>query len=159
MADPDSRRNRPTRSPGDALRPARPGDAGRLAELCGQLGYPSSPQSLRRRLSGILPDEDQAVYVAQGPDGDVVGWVHVALRPLLLAGPQAEIRGLVVDQAHRRRGLGRLLMERAERWARDRGCLAVHLRSNVDREETPFFYEGIGYTQAETSRTFCRELG
>jgi GNAT superfamily N-acetyltransferase len=159
MADPDCQRNQPSRSYGDAIRPARPGDAGRLAALCGQLGYPSTPRALRRRLAAILPDQDQAVFVAEDPFGEVVGWVHVALRPLLVSGLQAEIGGLVVDEAQRRRGLGRLLMERAEQWARDRGCIAVHLRSNVDREVAPFFYEGIGYRQTKTSRTFRKETG
>lgn len=159
MADHDPPEKQGAWSPVDALRRARPGDAGRLAELCGQLGYPSSRGALGPRLAAILPDEDQAVYVAQDAEGDVVGWVHVSLRPLLVTGPQAEICGLVVDGAHRRRGVGRLLMERAECWARDRGCLAVQLRSNVEREVAPLFYEGIGYAQAKTSRTFRKELG
>jgi GNAT superfamily N-acetyltransferase len=147
-----------TRSAAYRLRPATASDAGRLAELCGQLGYPSSAHQLRQRLADILPDGSQAICVAEAPGGEMAGWVHVALRPLLETDRQAEIGGLVVDGAHRRRGLGRRLMVWAEDWARGRGCVVVQLRSNVERQYTPPFYEGIGYTETKMARTFRKEL-
>jgi GNAT superfamily N-acetyltransferase len=84
--------------------------------------------------------------------------VHVSLRPLLETDRQAEIGGLVVDRAHRRQGVGRSLMAWAEDWARARGCVAVQLRSNVERQETPSFYENIGYHQTKLARTFRKAL-
>jgi GNAT superfamily N-acetyltransferase len=143
---------------GYRLRPAAVGDLARLADLCGQLGYPSSPEDLHRRLGGILHDGNHLVCVAVGPGGEVAGFVHAALRPLLEVDLHAEIGGLVVDRAHRHQGVGRALMAWAEQWARARGCAMVQLRSNVDREETPFFYRAIGYEEAKLSRTFRKGL-
>ncbi len=140
------------------VRPARPEDAARLAALCRQLGYAVSEEQVRRRLGPILQDEDQAILVAEGPEGQVAGWVHVFFRQLLVMDPHAHLGGLVVDEGHRRRGLGRLLMEGAEAWARARGCGAVLVRTNVVREEAPLFYEGIGYRRVKTSWTYWKDL-
>jgi GNAT superfamily N-acetyltransferase len=133
-------------------------DAERIAALCQQLGYPASQEEVRRRLNPIQQDEQHAVYVAALPDGRVVGWVHVYVCQLLVADPQAEIGGLVVDEDYRRSGVGRLLMQQAEQWAREKGCWAVYLRSNVVRKDAHAFYEGIGYSSAKTSMAFRKAL-
>ncbi len=139
------------------LRRARLSDAERLAALCDQLGYPSSPEEVRRRLRR-LQGPDHAVYVAEGEDGTVIGWIHIFLRPLLEEDLAAEIGGLVVDEAHRGRGIGHRLLERAERWARRHGSRAVVVRSNVTRLDAHRFYEKCGYREVKTQRVFRRAL-
>jgi GNAT superfamily N-acetyltransferase len=133
-------------------------DAERISILCQQLGYPVSQEEVRRRLNQIQQDEQHAVYVAELPDGRVVGWVHVHFCQLLVADPQAEIGGLVVDEGHRRCGIGRLLMQQAEQWAREKGCWAVYLRSNVVRKDAHAFYEEIDYSNVKTSMAFRKAL-
>lgn len=140
------------------IRLASAGDAGRIAVLCQQLGYPASRKQVQRRLHQIQQDEGHAVYVAEQSDGHIVGWVHVHLRQLVVANLQAEIGGLVVDESYRRHGIGRLLMERAEQWAREKGCRAVHLRSNIVRKGAHVFYERLGYSNVKTSRVFHKVL-
>jgi GNAT superfamily N-acetyltransferase len=140
------------------IRPANAQDVEGIAVLCHQLGYPSSRGRVERRLLQVLQDEGHAVYVAEGPDGRVVGWVQVCARQLVVADLQAEIEGLVVDEGHRGGGIGRRLMAQAEQWARERGCQAVLLRSNIIREGAHAFYEGIGYEDIKTSKTFRKAL-
>jgi GNAT superfamily N-acetyltransferase len=50
------------------------------------------------------------------------------------------------------------LMEQAERWAREKGCWAVHLRSNIVRRDAHVFYERIGYSNVKKSRVFRKVL-
>ncbi len=140
------------------IRLAKAGDAGRIAVLCQQLGYPASQEQVQRRLHQIQQDESHVVYVAEQSDGHVVGWVHVCVRQLVVADPQIEIGGLVVDESYRHCGVGRLLMEQAERWAREKGCWAVYLRSNIVRKGAHAFYERIGYSNVKTSRVFRKVL-
>jgi GNAT superfamily N-acetyltransferase len=141
-----------------AVRLASGRDAERMAVLCQQLGYPASQEEVQRRLGQIQRDGHHAVYVAELPDGGVVGWVHVHVRQLVVADPQAEIGGLVVDEGHRRCGAGQLLMQRAERWARERGCSAVCLRSNVVRKGAHVFYDKLGYRTIKTQLAFRKVL-
>ncbi len=128
-----------------------------MAELSGQLGYPATVEQVERRLSQILGDQDQAVFVVETA-GTVVGWIHIAVRHLLETGTQAEIAGLVVDESCRGEGVGRLLMGCAEQWARARGCPQVCVRSNVIRERAHAFYEQLGYRVIKSQKVFRKEL-
>ena len=73
--------------------------------------------------------------------------------------PDAEIRGLVVDEEARSGGLGQKLVEAAESWARERGHNWMSVRSNVIRERTHRFYERLGYGRAKTQHKFRKRLG
>jgi len=121
------------------LRRAKKEDSQRLAELITQLGYPASTDELRSRFELIDQDQEHALFVAE-LDGRVAGWVHVFIYKLLEARRLGGIGGLIVDEAHRGRGLGRKLMEQAERWAGEQGCPTVDLRSNILRKETQYAF-------------------
>jgi GNAT superfamily N-acetyltransferase len=140
------------------IRAAREFDAPRIAELSGQLGYPASPEDILRRMRGLAPAANHALLVAETPAGEVVGWLHVSVNPLVDSDVRAEINGLVVAEGQRSRGAGRLLLEEAERWARGRGCRTVSLRSNVIRERAHRFYERLGYEHYKTQKAFRKTL-
>jgi GNAT superfamily N-acetyltransferase len=148
--------NKPDTQP-PVIRPARPEDAPALAPLSTQLGYPSTAADLASRLALILPDPAQFVAVAE-LSGQVVGWIHVALYFTLESGAAVEIRGLVVDEEHRGRGIGRALLRRAEEWARERGARVMRLRSNVIRDGAHAFYLHLGYTIVKTQHAFRKNL-
>jgi GNAT superfamily N-acetyltransferase len=139
------------------IRLASSGDAERIAVLCQQLGYPASQEDVQRRLSQIRQDEQHAVYAAE-LSGHLIGWVHIYVCQLVVADPQAEIGGLVVDEGYRHCGIGRLLMQQAEQWACEKGCWAVYLRSNVVRKDAHAFYEEIGYSNVKISMAFRKVL-
>ena len=150
--------NRPRDRASVKVRLARAEDVERVTALCEQLGYPSSQKQVQPRLHQIRQRDDHAVYVAERADGCVVGWVHVLIRQLLETELHVEIGGLVVDKDHHGRGIGRLLMERAEQWACEKGCGAVYLRSNAIRKDAHAFYEKIGYVNVKLSKTFHKVL-
>lgn len=127
------------------IRIAREEDASQLVELCNQLGYPTSASQIKPRLSEILSDDGNQVYVAESSDQKLIGWVHVHLYHLFYMDLVAVICGLVVDEAFRGLGIGKKLMENAENWAKEKGCSSVLLRSNKIRKEAHLFYEKIGY--------------
>ena len=140
------------------LRPAAPADAARLDALVAQLGYPSRPDALRERVARLAGQADQLLLVAEA-GGAVVGWLHAAEEELFESGRRCEIRGLVVDRAHRRGGVGRTLVAAAEAWARGRGLPEMSVRSNVVREESHPFYAGLGYARAKTQHVYRKALG
>ena len=129
-----------------------------IAKLAGQLGYPTSVHELRERLAQILEDENQAVFVAESPEMEVVGWVHVFKAHRLVVEPFAEIGGLVVIEEWRASGVGRALLKTAETWARDRVVSGMRVRSNIIREGAQRFYEHLGYNNVKTQNVFLKEL-
>jgi GNAT superfamily N-acetyltransferase len=120
-------------------------DAAGAARLATQLGYPSTPVQIERRFQALGESPDARVLIAEGPDGAILGWIHVFGKRLLVSDPYAEIGGLVVDEAARGRGVGSALMASAEAWARERRYEVVSVPSNVIRVEAHEFYKSRGY--------------
>ena len=140
------------------IRLAKPGDSTRLADLSGQLGYPATAAQIRKRLRGIRPSSQYAVFVAETQDAGVIGWIHVSKQPLLETDMRAEINGLVVAEGQRSRGAGAKLLAAAEDWARQRGCKGMSVRSNVIRERAHQFYERNDYEHYKTQKSFRKRL-
>src|SRR6266446_350849 len=142
------------------IRRARRGDAERIAQLSGELGYPASAAQVATRLRQLTPVSKHAVFVAESPDAatGVVGWVHVSVAHLLESDIRAEVNGLVVAEGQRSAGAGAKLLEAAEEWARRRGCRGMNVRSNVIRERAHGFYERNGYEHYKTQKAFRKAL-
>jgi len=140
------------------IRRAKSSDAARIAELCGQLGYPAKPAEIAQRLRKIKPPSQHAVLVAESPAQKVIGWLHVSVSPLVEVELRAEVNGLVVDDNERSRGTGALLLRAAEQWACSRGCKSTSVRSNVIRERAHQFYLRRGYEHYKTQKAFRKPL-
>jgi GNAT superfamily N-acetyltransferase len=147
-------------SPGDpSIRRATREDAGAVAALSGQLGYPVSADAIAARLERLLGRDDQLVLAAIAEDGELAGWIHAAEQDLVESERRCEILGLVVDGARRRGGIGRRLVAEAERWAASRGLRQMSVRSNVAREESHPFYEAQGYGRVKTQQVYRKTIG
>ncbi len=140
------------------VRPASPSDADRIAELSDNLGYPVSAAKIAGRIERYLERDRDIVLVAADPNGEVIGWIHGSELDLLETGRRGEILGLVVDVRFRGHGIGRMLVERVETWARNRGLPLLSVRSNIVREESHPFYERLGYAKAKTQHVYRKQL-
>ena len=59
--------------------------------------------------------------------------------------PFMVVEDVIVDQAHRRRGIGSQLMRRIEGEADKNNCSYIMLVTDAHRDEAIGFYEHIGY--------------
>jgi GNAT superfamily N-acetyltransferase len=139
------------------IREAQPQDYARIADLAGQLSYPSSPEEIAKRFEGMKRSNEHAVFVAQ-LKGEIVGWVAVFVYRVVETDARAEISGFVVDERYRSQQVGKHLLAHAERWAREKGCRAVGLRSNLIRDRAHAFYEHNGYKHVKTQKSFRKDL-
>ena len=140
------------------IRPAHHCDHERIAELAGQLSYPSTPEEIARRLEGLQRTAETAVFVAELEAGEIAGWIAVFVYRTVEADARAEVSGLVVDERFRSQRVGEHLLARAEEWARGNGCQAIALRSNVIRDRAHKFYERHGYVHIKTQKAFRKQL-
>jgi ribosomal protein S18 acetylase RimI-like enzyme len=91
-------------------------------------------------------------------NGVVAGWLQARTSDVLESGFRAEIVGLVVSKACRRRGLGRLLVENAVAWAKSTGAGSMCVRSNVQRTESHVFYPALGFEPVKTQKVYRLDL-
>jgi len=140
------------------VRPMTERDARVVADLTGQLGYPSTEAQIRRRFESVSGDPGSAVFVAEDDDGRIVGWTHVIARVFLESDPYAELTGLVVDRTARRKGVGHALVSAVEAWAAGRGYTTMRVRSNVKRVDARPFYEGRGYAIGKSQHVYEKTL-
>jgi len=137
------------------VRDAEAGDAGALARLCGQLGYPSSPEAVLPRLERLVRSGARALVATSG--GEVIGLATVHLRSTINhAAPLAQLTLLVVDEERRSQGVGRALVDEAEAWARAQGCRRIIVTTALNRTGAHAFYERIGY--AHTGRRYGKDF-
>lgn len=137
-------------TPGAVLRPAEPADAERIATLFTDEGYPAGPSAIVTRL-GRFEGPGSRVVVAERA-GEVIGFVAFHALPRFEHDDElVRILALVVDAGARERGVGRLLMAEAERFARERGAAFIEITAGHHRPDARHLYESLGYDATATA--------
>jgi ribosomal protein S18 acetylase RimI-like enzyme len=131
------------------FRDATAADAGRLATLLTDEGYPAGATDLEGRLARFArPDR---VLVAEA-GGEVVGFIAIAFVPRFENNGQfMRIIAIVVDPGVRERGIGRMLFGEAERIAVEEGAAFFEITAGHHRPEARQLYESLGYEAGVTA--------
>jgi predicted N-acetyltransferase YhbS len=143
-----------------SVRRARVDDAEQVASLLVELGYPDNDEAdVRRRLEMWAMEESGAVLVADR-DGRVVGTVAVSAIPYLeREGRWGRIVALVIAEECRGSGIGRRLVEAAEKAAADLGCVTMEVTSARGRTGSHPFYRSVGYADwGDRSVRYLKDL-
>jgi len=90
------------------------------------------------------------IYVALDETGAVVGTYQIHfLKGLAFQGrPRVELESVHVRGDAQGKGVGRIMMEHAEKLARAANACLVQLTSNREREGSHAFYTRLGYDQS-----------
>jgi len=144
-----------TASSAVGIRLATDADAPAIASLLVHLGYPADAADVPERLRRLRSAGDDA-FVAE-VDGATVGLATVHSRAVLHAArPVVQLTALVVPPEMRGRGVGRALVDEAERWGKDRGADRLVVTTALHRVDAPLFYERIGFEH--TGRRHVKRL-
>jgi GNAT superfamily N-acetyltransferase len=138
------------------VRNATRADAPAMAQLLGELGYPTDAEVVPARLSAV-ESAGGNTFLVLGADDRVVGLASVArLAALHVDAPVCYITALVAAQDSRGQGVGRLLVSAAEGWARAHGCVRLSVTSAEHRADAHAFYPRCGLPY--TGRRFTKSL-
>ena len=150
------------------IRPAVPGDAQALVRLGEDVG--GEPEGWlitedgwrsvgdeRRYLRAVRRFPHAAVLVAD-EDGRVVGRLSIA-RDRHPASAHVADLGLMVAATHRRRGIGRALLEAAVEWARGAGVRKLELHVFPHNEPAIQLYEDFGFEREGYRKAHYRRGG
>ena len=125
------------------LRSYEPGDREALVALWSICELTRPWNNPHRDIDRKLARDGDNLLVLE-EDNQLIGSVMVGYE-----GHRGWVNYLAVHPDHRRQGLGRLLMDEAERRLRDLGCAKVNLQVRASNETAREFYRQIGYTVDE----------
>jgi len=122
------------------LRSYEPGDREALVALWSICELTRPWNNPHRDIDRKLARDGDNLLVLE-EDNQLIGSVMVGYE-----GHRGWVNYRAVHPDHRRQGLGRLLMDEAERRLRDLGCAKVNLQVRASNETAREFYRQIGYT-------------
>jgi GNAT superfamily N-acetyltransferase len=140
------------------IRKATVNDIKEITKLMGHLGYPTTIEKMKTRFSNIESSPDYHTLLASYDD-KIVGMIGLVKGYYYeLDGLYVRIVALVVDSNHRNKGIGKLLLEEAESWAKKIGATGIGLNSGnrPERINAHKFYKNSGYV--EKSVGFAKNL-
>jgi len=151
-----------------SIRPAEGSDASELVALAAAIGGEPGGWLLtteawrpvadeRRYLKAVRRHADAAVLVAL--DGDrIIGRLSLARDPHPASAHVADL-GMMVAASHRRRGIGRKLLDAAVAWARDVNVEKLELHVFPWNEPAIRLYEDFGFEREGLRRRHYRRDG
>jgi GNAT superfamily N-acetyltransferase len=146
---------RPKSAPKPKIREAKSSDVPRLVELIRFLGHEIDEKAVRKNLKALCKTGEAPLVATL--DKRVVGICGVGRRIVIhRPAPLGRITALVVAEEAQEQGIGRMLMQAAEDWMRERGCKLVEVTSNDRRTAAHAFYRHMGYER--TSIRFAKKL-
>lgn len=139
-----------------SIRKASINDIEAILFLSKELGYEPQRSEIENKLHRFELSLVEEIFVAEYEK--VIGWMHVSLVEPLESKPFVEIRGIVVTQEYRKKGVGTKLVQTAEEWAKEKSCKKIRVRTNVKREETRKYYRNLNFISIKTQEVFEKEL-
>lgn len=136
------------------IREARGADAEAVAALLNQLGGVSiDPKGVSDNLTKMRGTRCGFLVADQGGIIGCCGWTAV---PTIHRGLIGRLSLLVVEKGHRRRGVGRAMLNSIEGAMQKTGCRQLETISDISIVNSHNFFRSLGFEQ--TSYRFVREI-
>jgi aminoglycoside 6'-N-acetyltransferase I len=136
------------------IRRAQSQDLDQLAEMRALLWPDTSAKAHREEvaealltnMSGTLP---MAILVAEGDDGQLIGFLEVGMRSHADGcdpkRPVGFVEGWFVREDFRKRGVGTALMRSATGWAHSQGCAEMASDALIDNDASLKAHAALGF--------------
>lgn len=133
------------------IRPAKPEDTARIVQVVNEAF------AVEKFIDGTRTDEARFAemackgefFVADDSDGPILACIYAELR-----GERGYFGMLAVDPKEQGKGLGTTMIEFAERYCREQGCLWMDISVLTLRPELLPFYGKLGYTETRREEFF-----
>ena len=138
-----------------SLRPAEPRDRDEWTRMRCALWPDATAEEHGEEMEGFFVNRGRLpvfVAVLDRGDGRLGGFVEASIRPYVdgcRSDQVGYVEGWWVDDDLRRQGWGRALLERAEGWARSRGCWEMASDTHLDNLTSQRAHQASGYQEVE----------
>ncbi len=133
-------------------------DSDEMYKLFSRNGYTAPEKKIKGNIKALIDEGCEKVFVETDDAGKVIGYVHIGSYKLLYFKPLANILGLLVDEAHRRRGIGRELIKVAKKWALENKFYGIRVISGNEGEKAHAFYKSLGFRFIKSQGNYRMKL-
>lgn len=119
------------------------------------LGYAFDLYETKKQLQKILKKSYYKVFVAE-VNSVVIGYVHGSDYDNTFSKSLKNIMGISVLKSWQGKGIGKLLLNTIEEWAKEDNCSGVRLVSGLERTSAHLFYEHCGYQKRKEQFNFIK---
>jgi len=127
-----------------------------------QLWHDQDPAEMAREAYEMPTWDPPCVeFLAEAPDGQLVGFIEVGIRSLAEGcpqGPTAYIEGVFVEQHARRLAVANQLLAVAEQWAIDRGFSHLGSDARLHNDVSHSWHRAAGFAEIERIVAFAKPL-
>lgn len=124
--------------------------------------WPETALEEEREADEWLARPDATVLVFARPEGGLGGFAEVGTRSVAdgcTSSPVAYLEGWWVDEDLRRRGVGRALVDAAERWAAERGLTEFASDTQQTNTISQQAHERLGFHEVERAVLYVKRVG
>ncbi len=131
-------------------------------ELARQLWPDYETDEMTDALTAIQRSPIEAAFLLRTDSRQAVGFVNLSLRYDYVPGatkrPVAYVEGIFVLAQFRQQGLGKLLIEQAEEWARQQGCSELASDVLQDNPASQAFHKKVGFDEVDRVVSFIKSV-
>lgn len=118
-----------------------------------ELGYFYPVEKVKEKIAYIIENTRDIILVAERYN-EVIGYIHGSPYELLYFDSLINILGFVVKEKYRNMGIGSLLLNGLECWAKENGYKGIRLVSGFERRDAHRFYQKHGYVYIKDQKQF-----
>ncbi|AFY87332.1 MULTISPECIES: aminoglycoside 6'-N-acetyltransferase [Cyanophyceae] len=131
-------------------------------DLALKLWSDESVEEMQRSLTNILYSPREAGFLVKDDNAKAIGFINLSLRydyvPGATQSPVAYVEGIYVEDEYRKQGIGTKLIQFAQQWAIERGCMELASDALLDNTASYDFHTKVGFQEVERVVTFIKQV-
>lgn len=131
-------------------------------DLALKLWSDASAEEMQVSLINILQSSREEGFLIRDDDETAIAFMNLSLRYDYVPGatqtPVAYVEGIYVKEEYRKQGVGAYLIQYAEQWALEQGCLELASDALIENTDSYEFHTKIGFQEVERVVTFIKQI-
>jgi aminoglycoside 6'-N-acetyltransferase I len=113
-------------------------------------------------LTSILDSPSEDGFIVRDENRNAIAFMNLSLRSDYVPGathrPVAYVEGIYVKEEYRNQGVGTVLIQAAQQWASDRGCLELASDALIENTASHEFHTKMGFREVERTVFFIKPV-
>jgi aminoglycoside 6'-N-acetyltransferase I len=120
------------------------------------------PDASAEDMMSILNSPREDGFLVKNDDGHAIAFMNLSLRyeyvPDATQSPAAYVEGIYVKDEYRKQGVGKALIQYAEKWALEQGCVELASDALLENTASYAFHTTVGFREVERVVFFIKPL-